>query len=65
MLRSESLLAGSLAGSDKIAVPPYLFHENNGKRCSMLIHLGADVCSHPGVVHGGLVVAMLLDESFA
>lgn len=63
-LRTESLLGGSLAGSEKITVPPYIFHEKNGKRCVMVMHLGSDVCSHPGVVHGGLL-ATLLDESFA
>ncbi|KAK9847631.1 hypothetical protein MYU51_018499 [Penicillium brevicompactum] len=63
ILRGKSLLGGSLAGSDKITVPPYIFKENNGKRCVMMMHLGSDVCSHPGVVHGGLL-ATLLDESF-
>ena len=39
-LRAESLLAGSLAGSEKIAVPPYIFNESNGKRCVVMMHLG-------------------------
>lgn len=63
-LRTESLLGGSMAGSEKITVPPYIFHEKNGKRCVMIMHIGSNVCSHPGIVHGGLL-ATLLDECFA
>ncbi|KAJ5887745.1 hypothetical protein N7495_007786 [Penicillium taxi] len=64
VLRGESLLAGTLAGHQKISVPPFIFKDKQNKRCVMIMHLGGNVCSHPGIVHGGLL-ATLLDESFA
>jgi uncharacterized protein (TIGR00369 family) len=57
-------MGGSLAGSEKITVPPYVFRKRGGGKCVIIMHLGSDVCSHPGVVHGGLL-ATLLDETFA
>lgn len=56
--RNENLLTGVLAGSQKITVPPYVFEEE-GKSMNMIMHLGGDVCSHSGIVHGGLLATML------
>jgi acyl-coenzyme A thioesterase PaaI-like protein len=59
-LRSENLLTGALAGHQKITVPPYVF-EDRGKSMIMIMHLGGDVCSYSGIVHGGLL-ATIMDE---
>ncbi|KUM62189.1 hypothetical protein ACN42_g4919 [Penicillium freii] len=64
MIRTQSLLSVSLVGSQKISVPPYVFNEDNGKSLVMIMHLGSDVCSHPGIIHGGLL-ATVLDETIA
>jgi uncharacterized protein (TIGR00369 family) len=61
MLRDRKLLAGSLAGTQKISVPPFVF--TSGKRMIVILHVGADVCSHPGIIHGGLI-ATLIDDTF-
>ncbi|KAJ5832298.1 hypothetical protein N7474_000609 [Penicillium riverlandense] len=63
-LRERSLTAGTLAGSNKIVVPPYVFNERGGKSMVSLMYLGSDICGHPGIVHGGLL-ATLLDEGLA
>ena len=46
-----------------ISVPPYVFNETNGKCMVMILHVGGDVCSHPGIIHGGLI-ATLIDDMF-
>jgi acyl-coenzyme A thioesterase PaaI-like protein len=63
-LRGRNLTAGTLAGPDKIAVPPFTFSEKGGKSFVSIFYLGAAVCGHPGIVHGGLL-ATLLDEGMA
>ncbi|KAJ5587611.1 thioesterase family protein [Penicillium hispanicum] len=63
-LRARSLTAGTLAGPNKIVVPPYVFGERDGKSMVSLMFLGSDICGHPGIVHGGLL-ATLLDEGLA
>lgn len=63
-LRLRSLTAGTLAGPNKIVVPPYVFNEEGGKSLVSLLYLGSDVSGHPGIVHGGLL-ATLLDEGLA
>ncbi|KAJ5689890.1 hypothetical protein N7462_004282 [Penicillium macrosclerotiorum] len=63
-LRPRSLTAGTLAGPNKIVVPPYVFSERGGKSMVSLMYLGSDICGHPGIVHGGLL-ATLLDEGLA
>lgn len=63
-LRERSLTAGTLAGPNKIVVPPYVFSEREGKSMVQLMFLGSDICGHPGIVHGGLL-ATLLDEGLA
>jgi acyl-coenzyme A thioesterase PaaI-like protein len=63
-LRARNLTAGTLAGPNRIAVPPYAFNEAGGKSLVSLLYLGSDVSGHPGIVHGGLL-ATLLDEGLA
>ncbi|KAL4893998.1 HotDog domain-containing protein [Aspergillus ambiguus] len=61
-LRARNLTAGTLAGPEKIVVPPYIFAEEGGKSLVSIFYLGPSVCGHPGIVHGGLL-ATLLDEA--
>ncbi|KAE8144343.1 HotDog domain-containing protein [Aspergillus avenaceus] len=63
-LRARNLTAGTLSGPGRIVVPPYIFAEDGGKSLVAMFYLGADICGHPGIVHGGLL-ATLLDESMA
>ncbi|PLB43825.1 Thioesterase/thiol ester dehydrase-isomerase [Aspergillus steynii IBT 23096] len=61
-MRTRNLTAGTLAGPEKIVVPPYIFCEEGGKSLISLFYLGSNICGHPGIVHGGLL-ATLLDEA--
>lgn len=63
-MRAHNLMTGALAGLHKISVAPYVFNEENGKSITMIMHLGSNVCGHPGIIHGGLLAA-LLDEGLA
>ncbi|KAK2750328.1 hypothetical protein FQN57_003808 [Myotisia sp. PD_48] len=63
-LRKHSLTGGTLAGADKIVVPPYAWSEEDGKSFVSMFYLGMDLSGHPGIVHGGLL-ATLLDEGLA
>ncbi|KAL4871537.1 hypothetical protein BDV12DRAFT_163919 [Aspergillus spectabilis] len=63
-LQSHNLMTGPLAGPHKISTPPYVFTEINGNRMAMILHLGSDICGHPGIIHGGLL-ATLFDEALA
>ncbi|KAL2002218.1 hypothetical protein VTN02DRAFT_397 [Thermoascus thermophilus] len=63
-LRARNLTAGTLAGPDRIVVPPYVWSEEGGKSMVSIFYLGSDVCGHPGIVHGGML-ATLLDEGLA
>lgn len=58
------LLAGTLTGTDRIAVPPYAWVEEGGKSLVMICYLGKSLSGYPGMVHGGLLAA-LLDEGLA
>lgn len=62
--RASSLTAGTLNGEGMITVPPLMFIQKEGKAMVSLMHLGENVCGHPGIVHGGLL-ATLLDEGLA
>jgi acyl-coenzyme A thioesterase PaaI-like protein len=62
--RAQSLTAGTLMGSDKIAVPPLQFYTADGSEFYSLQYLGSALCGHPNIVHGGLL-ATLLDEGLA
>ncbi|PGG95173.1 hypothetical protein AJ79_10213 [Helicocarpus griseus UAMH5409] len=63
-MRRHNLTAGTLAGPDKIVVPPYIWSEAGGKSLVSMLYLGTDVSGHPGLVHGGLL-ATVLDETLA
>ena len=60
-LRSRTLTAGTLAGSNKIVVPPYSWSQRAGKGTVSIFYLGSDISGHPNIVHGGLL-ATILDE---
>lgn len=62
--RAHNLTGGTLLGPGRIVVPPVVFSEDGGKSLVSISYLGADVCGHPGVVHGGLLATML-DEGLA
>lgn len=63
-LRDRNLTAGTLAGRDRIVVPPYVWSEQSGKELISISYLGGALSGHPGIVHGGLL-ATLLDEGLA
>ncbi len=63
-MRPRNLTAGTLAGAGRLTVPPLGFADSDGRRYTQILHIGADVCGHPGLVHGGLL-ATLLDEATA
>lgn len=62
--RRHNLTAGTLLGPGRITVPPVAWVEEGGKSLVTIMHLGSDMCGHPGIVHGGLL-ATLLDEGLA
>ncbi|MCJ1439199.1 hypothetical protein MMC27_008590 [Xylographa pallens] len=63
-MRTHNLTGGTLHGAGRIVVPPLAFVEAGGKSMVCFFYLGADLCGHPGVVHGGLL-ATILDEGMA
>lgn len=63
-LRDRNLTAGTLAGPDRIVVPPYVWSEKSGKELVSISYLGGALSGHPGIVHGGLLATML-DEGLA
>ncbi|KAL4896145.1 HotDog domain-containing protein [Aspergillus ambiguus] len=70
--RPAHFVAGTLSGPNKITVPPFMWcatqrHAPSGRHHSQVVsvfHIGAQLCGHPGFVHGGLLTVMF-DESFA
>lgn len=63
-IRGHNLTGGTLAGANKIVVPPYYFSDPTNHDLVSIFYLGSDVSGHPGIVHGGLL-ATLLDEGLA
>lgn len=63
-IRARSLTAGTLAGPNKLVVPPIVFSHREGKSLASFMYLGSDICGHPGIIHGGML-ATLLDEGLA
>ncbi|MCJ1382611.1 hypothetical protein MMC17_005724 [Xylographa soralifera] len=63
-MRAHNLTGGTLHGPGRIVVPPLAFVEDGGRSIVCFFYLGADLCGHPGVVHGGLL-ATILDEGMA
>ncbi|KAL1966280.1 hypothetical protein VTN77DRAFT_4633 [Rasamsonia byssochlamydoides] len=64
LLRPSHLVAGTLSGTGRITVAPYMWFSRSSRRIVAMIHLGSAVCGHPGFIHGGLM-AVLFDEVFA
>lgn len=62
--RQHNLTGGTLTGPGRLTVPPLAWVEEGGKSLVTIMHIGTDVCGHPGIVHGGLL-ATLLDEGLA
>lgn len=62
--KPHNLTSGTLMGPGRVTVPPYAFSEKGGKSLVTISYLGADLCGHAGIVHGGLL-ATILDESLA
>jgi len=62
--RAHNLTGGTLMGPGKIVVPPFTWTESGGKSLVSISYLGADLCGHAGIVHGGLL-ATILDEGLA
>ncbi|KAE8418514.1 HotDog domain-containing protein [Aspergillus pseudocaelatus] len=71
-LRPTHFVGGSLAGPEKITVPPYMWTateklKDSGRwagRVISVFHIGKQLCGHPGFVHGGLL-SVMFDEAFA
>ncbi|KAL8696225.1 MAG: hypothetical protein Q9224_002907, partial [Gallowayella concinna] len=64
-MQQHSLTASTLIGDTKIPVPPLMFTKGNqGEELIAISYLGADLCGHVGIVHGGLLATML-DEGLA
>lgn len=74
-IRQHHFVGGSLAGTGKLALAPYMWTSSRKTetesgatvRVSSVVsvfHIGRDLCGHPGFVHGGLL-SVLFDEVFA
>lgn len=63
-LKPHHFIAGLLTGPGKLTIPPYLFTSRARREVVSVFHLGAQLCGHPGYVHGGLLT-VLFDEVFA
>lgn len=63
-VRQHNLTAGTLAGPDKIVVPPYIFNKKGGEEMYCIFYVGTSLSGHPGIVHGGFLATML-DEGLA
>ncbi|EAW06657.1 PaaI family thioesterase [Aspergillus clavatus NRRL 1] len=70
-LRPHHFVAGPNSGPGKITVPPYVWVATNPRadgpttsRMVSVFHIGAQLCGHPGFVHGGLLTVMF-DEAYA
>jgi 3'-phosphoadenosine 5'-phosphosulfate synthase len=62
--KSQNLTAGTLLGPGRVVVPPFVWSEKGGKSLVSISYLGADLCGHPGIIHGGMLATML-DEGLA
>ncbi len=52
-------------GDTKIPVPPIMFTKGDkGEELIAISYLGADLCGHVGIIHGGMM-ATILDEGLA
>ncbi|KAK9465175.1 HotDog domain-containing protein [Lipomyces arxii] len=60
-LMTETLTAGALGGKGKISVAPYMWVNHDDRELVAVMHLGENLCGHPGIVHGGLLT-IVMDE---
>ncbi|PLB55340.1 hypothetical protein P170DRAFT_399401 [Aspergillus steynii IBT 23096] len=71
-LQPTHFVAGSLSGPGMVTVPPFMWmatEKSPGSasltsRVVSVFHVGAQLCGHPGFVHGGLL-SVMFDEAFA
>jgi len=59
--RMKHLTAGSLRGPGKLALTPLVRVRKDESESMIITHVGRMLCGHEGIVHGGLLAA-LLDE---
>jgi acyl-coenzyme A thioesterase PaaI-like protein len=57
----KHLTAGSLRGPGKLALTPLVRVRKDESESMIITHVGRMLCGHEGIVHGGLLAA-LLDE---
>lgn len=62
--RRQNLTGGTLLGPGRVVVPPFAWNDKDGKNMISIFYVGADLCGHPGFVHGGFQ-ATVLDEGLA
>lgn len=62
--RQHTLTGGALLGAGKMVVPPFTWTEDGGRSLVGVSYVGAELCGHPGIVHGGFIATML-DEGLA
>jgi len=60
----NNLIAGALRGLGKLALYPLIRAKKDESKSAVFLRLGRGVCSHDGIVHGGLL-ATPLDETLA
>jgi len=59
--RMKHLTAGTLRGPGKLALAPLVRVRKDESESLIITHVGRKLCGHEGIVHGGLLAA-LLDE---
>lgn len=62
--RAQNLTGGTLMGPGKVVVPPFAWEDGEGGVYTQVFYVGAGLCGHPGIVHGGFLATML-DEGLA
>jgi hypothetical protein len=60
--RVNSLTGGALRGPGKLAIPPLIRSRKDGSETLAFVHAGRGLCGHDGIMHEGLLDA-LLDET--
>jgi Thioesterase superfamily len=60
----HNLTGGTLRGLGRVSVAPIAFADGEGKEFYAVLHVGRDLCGPRGIVHSGLLAAVM-DESLA
>lgn len=63
-IRAQTFTAGTLRGAGKLALSALVRARKDESESLIIVHLGRALCGHSGIVHGGMVAA-LLDEGLA